>query len=488
MIKFLNLVEKLQLASEKKSQPHRSEEEILKDYEVRSQFYSALANKNISDGDLALQAALPGNKDLFGDPNENSINVLRKDLKRFPLNFTNAEPPSVAVLLARAFARVSRFSQAEMPHAEFILATDLTYRPHASVSEWERDRYLILMGRYLLVDLCRLAHMIAIYVREIRKPDDEAPWLNEDFPHTLLTGLKRSENQWQFPYTLCSAAEGERYRFATMYTEDLFEDRVANEISTGAIDFLVGHEIMHVLANHLREPPKRNKDIPYFFNPTSDLLSTFFANDSEKRTASYLDDYWPHHQREIMADMAGLEWAAGNGSTGAWDLRLMGAQLAISTISFIDRVRFLIKHKIDPVIYLGSDKYAHPGLVDIVFPQPSHPWGKTRETLLGASLSPIYGHLFSEQEILRKTLLMKLVRDIFHRYNAHALAAIHFVNSKEGEFVALMPPGQDKLHTCYFPWSTIAEGKHEKIVTDASQFYMDLSGVKLINFRGDSYS
>jgi hypothetical protein len=313
----------------------------------------------------------------------------------------------------------------------------------------------------------------------VGEPDDEAPWLNRDFPRTLLAGLERSENQWQFAYKLCSAAEGERYRFATILTGGLFEDWVADEICAGAIDFLMGHEIMHVLANHLREAPQSSEDLPSIFRPAFDLLSTFFGADTEKRIAYYLGSYWPHHQREIIADTAGLLWAAGDGPTGAWDLRLIGAQLAICTISFIDRATFFIKHQVDPAILVGLDKYPYPGLIDLILPKPSHPWGKTRAALVNSSVSSLYGHLFSEQEILRKALLMKLVQDIFGKYSAHALAAIQFVNSRAGEFVAILPPGQNKLFTTYFPPSTTAEDKHEDIVTDASQFYMDLSGWKL---------
>jgi hypothetical protein len=141
---ILHLVEKIQLASEKRIMLGKSDEKILADYEARSRFYVALADNNLSNSDVALQSFSTGDESLFKHLEENGINLLRKDLERFPINFTNAEPPSVAAMLARSFARVSRFSQSEMPHAKFILATDLTYRPHASVQEWASQMMKLL--------------------------------------------------------------------------------------------------------------------------------------------------------------------------------------------------------------------------------------------------------------------------------------------------------------------------------------------------------
>jgi hypothetical protein len=436
-------------------------------------FYSALEATAVTDDELVGLAAEAGGG-IFEPPSREVIAELRDRLARFQLRFTRAEPPAVAGLLSQSFARVSPFARGELANANFILATDCIYRPHASVQEWARDQYLVMMSRYLLADLPLFAHIIAHYIIEAANPDDESPWLGSDFPATLLETIERSSMRWHFAYALCAAAEGERYRFAMPLSDNPRENRLANEIWTGAVDFLLAHEIAHVFAGHVRGHPNEPGEIPHFLRRAFEEVRKVGGADGQRLIDHFINTRWPSYDRELFADAVGLLWTGGDGPNGAWDLRLMGAQLTVCAISFLDRAKYLIEHGEDPGMVIGFN-YSIPGLVDLVLPKFSHPWGITRAYWVKSAVVGLYQPHFLERELRRKSRLMSVVNDIFSSFSASALEVVRYVNSKAGEFVAIVGP-DNKLVTLHFPLSPDAPTEYEKIESDASQFYFDLSG------------
>jgi hypothetical protein len=44
------------------------------------------------------------------------------------------------------------------------------------------------------------------------------------------------------------------------------EDHLAAEIHAGAVDFLLGHELAHVFARHLRDSPKEPEGLPQWLH------------------------------------------------------------------------------------------------------------------------------------------------------------------------------------------------------------------------------
>lgn len=481
MREFLVLLERHQLRTQKAGWMPPSDEEIQQECVSRKRFCHALEDPAISDEDVAKLGSGTGAEGLYQPPDAAAIAELRRNLGACPIMFTQAEPPALATILSQSFWRLRHVAEQGCANAKFILASDYTYRPHASIQEMRPELYLILIGRYLLADITSIAHILADLMANTRETDDELPWQKSTFPIKLPEEYDRSPLRWQLPYKLCSSAEGERYRFAIRFQgSDDFAQVIATELITGATDFLIGHELGHIIRGHLRDRATLPNGIPWIYQEAFKFLREMLGGDTEELIAQFTNRCLPHLARELDADALGLLWSAGFGPTGAWDLRLMGAQLAISTIAFVDRAIYMIKNGRDPGMLIGLDNYSMPGVVDILLPKTSHPWGKTRATFLCNSLSALYQQDFPPAELKRKAALMLVVQDVFNIHGAFALQAVHFVNSKPGEYVAMLLP-DDKLWTRYFPPTATADGGHEDTITEASQFYLDLSGQRLIH-------
>jgi hypothetical protein len=466
-------IEAHQIQTEGEGPLSKSDEEIRQIQIARERFYSALSSAETSDDELVTLAAETGDG-FFSPPSHDVVAELKDRLARFPIQFTRAEPPSVASLLSTSFSRVSRFFQYELTNASFILATDCIYRPHASVQEWAQDNYLVVMSRYLLVDLPMLANIIAQFICEVSKPNDVSPWLDPNFPVTLLEGIEHSSNRWHLAYALCAAAEGERYRMAYTMSDDPRCEHIVQEIRAGAIDFLLAHEIAHVAFGHLRGFPDKPSEIFPFFHEFLEVARRIGGADGQRLVDNFTKR-WPSYERELNADTMALLCTGGDGPTGAWDLRLIGAQLMISTISFLDRAKFLIAHGKDPGMLIGLDRYMLPGYVDLALPRPGHPWGKTRSHwITNEALFRLYSSYFSKRELRRKGRLISVVSDILTLSTACALEVVRYVNSTPGEFVVIPLP-RNKLITQHFPLLREAPTEYKTIESDTSQFYFDLS-------------
>ncbi|NET61804.1 MAG: M48 family metalloprotease [Symploca sp. SIO2E6] len=467
---ILSILEEVQIASECEGL-HGDQVTSLKRYSRSIKFHTALHESNMSDADLAClteseEQALLGSEALA----EIDISRLREKLAKAPVRFTHAEPPSTTATLAFSFARVWRFVQREIPNTQFILATDTRYRPHASVQEWLPDCYLILMGRYFIYDVIVLANILAKYISDVIVDLGNQPWLSEYFGSSFTAAMERCELRYQFAYKLCSCAEGERYRFAVQMPSDPMIDQIANEIATGALDFLVGHELAHVVSGHLCQSTTIPDAFPSWLNQACEVLRANLGKNADNYLTTYQMQFFASHKRELDADSLGLLFAAGDGPTGAWDLRLFGAQIVVCLISFLDRAHHFLEFKKDPVAIIGLQAYNIFGMIDLLLPKESHPWGKTRASHLNSILFSLYHNLFSQAELKRKARLMLLVQETFCRYVPYALGAMQFINSRPGEYVsALMPEG--KLWTRYFSATPGVEPVKEDTITLASEFY-----------------
>lgn len=120
---------------------------------------------------------------------------------------------------------------------------------------------------------------------------------------------------------------------------------------------MIGHEIAHIAAGHLRKDQDSTQKLPFpvLFEWGRQAFLTLLGEDAEQYIDRYKEQYWTTHERELTADIVGLLYAAGDGPQGALDLRLMGAQMAICTISFLDRASFSKQHKFDLAEFVGLD-------------------------------------------------------------------------------------------------------------------------------------
>ena len=419
----------------------------------------------------------------FAPLQPSTIEQLRRDMRAFPIRFTDVESPANAAILARSFARVSRLAFrdglkrnfSDGRDRRFLFATDARYRPHASVQEWAPDHYLVLMSTHLIVDVRMLAKVVAglVFKAVASFAEDSSPWESLEFPDTILETARA--NPWlydQIGYLLCAASEGERYRFGVLETNGLEQsdelDRLTGEISAGALDFLVGHELAHVALGHVDgDRPYELREPWYVSNMTSEGIPEWAIQD-------YVREYWHIHGPELEADTESLLYTGGDGETGAWDLRLMGAQMAISLISFTDRAKFLMDHGRDPADQVGLRKYVRLGILDLLLPKATHPWGKTRQTSLGNLVRPLYGEFFSESELERKSRLMQSVGDLLGSKAAQALQVVRWISSQSGEFLA-MPGPDERLVTLHWPSDfSVEQDEPAMTVSVAAKFYGDV--------------
>ncbi|MFD1547085.1 tetratricopeptide repeat protein [Nonomuraea guangzhouensis] len=401
---------------------------------------------------------------------------LRRDLARGPIRFTPAEPPSCAIHLSGSFTRVSKLMGLDRAH-EFLFATDYRYRPHASVQQWAENRYLVLMGRYVVEDMWTLSLILAQLVVLTGRafPDLEEPWAHPDFPQALLdTAQENPYLHQQIAYGMCAAVEGERFRTAVGVADDAMLTPVMFEIARGAMDFVVGHELSHVYRGHLHAAGRPANESPWFAGEAFDQVRE--TPNGAAVIETYLRDYWPAHSLELEADMFAMMSAADIGASVAQDLRLVGIQFAVSLLSFLDRANYLIEFGYDPAEAIGLREYSRvPGLVDMMLPMATHPWGKTRATAVTSEVQLVYRSLVDPVELRRKALLMQAVGNLLGSMSGPALNAIRWINSRPGESLAVVLP-DDKLITHYWPPdATIEDDRLEQLESSASRFYTDFA-------------
>jgi tetratricopeptide (TPR) repeat protein len=477
---FIAAIREHQKQSERDGAFLRDRAEVEQRFTDLETFHRALSTNEMTAEELAtLGKSLSTGS--VGGTTAADMEQLRRDLARSPIRFTPAEPPSCAFQLSRSFTRVSELMGLDQSH-EFLFATDYRYRPHASVQQWAENRYLVLMGRYVVEDVWTLSLLLAqlIVLAGRAFPDLEEPWTHPDFPQALLdTAQENPYFHQQIAYGMCATVEGERFRTAVgvaglapeqsvMLTSAMFE------IACGALDFLVGHELAHVYRSHLHAAGRPAGESPWFAGEAFDRVRE--SSNGAAVIETYLRDYWPAHSLELEADMFAMMSAADIGTAVAQDLRLVGVQFAVSVLSFLDRANYLIEFGYDPAEAIGLHEYNRvPGFVDVMLPMATHPWGKTRATWVPTAVQLVYESLVEPAELRRKALLMQAVGNLLASMSGPALNAIRWINSRPGECLAVLVPG-DKLITQYWPpEATVEDDRLEQIESIASRFYTDVA-------------
>jgi hypothetical protein len=474
---IMTAVAEHQRSSERDGAFLRNAAEIEQNFRALEGFHQAMEDDNVTAEGLATIAELLSGPE-FAPPGAEQLATLRQDLARYPIRFTPAELPAVAVYLARSFARVSRSAFPGDARHEFLFATDYRYRPHASVQQWAQDRYLILMGRFVLIDAISISMVLGRLICKAgeRFPGVAQPWAHPEFSQALLATAQADQLlHQQIAYGMCCAAEGERYRLGFYFDDDPAQSailgHVTSEVAAGVLDFLVGHELTHVARGHLQAAGRPARGSPWYASVTFDQIRLLPGGSS--LIEKYLHQYWPAHSLELEADLYAVAWAAADGHGGAGDLRLMGAQFATSLISFLDRANYLLRFGRDAAEEVGLREYNRlPGLIDVLLPMPTHPWGKTRAFAVIDAVQIIYEDLFDPAEIRRKALLMHAVASLVGTVSGQALRVIHWVNQQPGEYMASPLPG-DRLFTVY--WPTTDRDHHEEFLSTASKFYTDIA-------------
>ncbi|MCP2341519.1 tetratricopeptide repeat protein [Actinomadura rupiterrae] len=477
---FIDAVAQYQRQSERDRVFLRDRAEIEQRLTDLDAFHRALTAPDVTADELAASASALSTGSV-GGTTAPEMEQLRHDLARHPIRFTAVEPPSCAVHLARSFARVSRLMGLDAQH-EFLFATDDRYRPHASVQQWSDRRYLVLMGRYVVEDFWALSLILAqlVALAGAAFPDLDEPWRHPDFPQALLDAAEQNPYlHQQIAYGMCAAVEGERYRIG-FSAADLAPEQSGRlvpamyEIAHGAMDFLVGHELAHVYCGHVQAPGRAVHDSPWFAEEAFERVRA--SANGAATVETYLREYWPAHSQELEADLFAMMSAADIGAAFAQDLRLVGIQFAVGLLSFLDRADYLTEFGYDPAEAVGLDGYNRvPGLVDVMLPRTTHPWGKTRATAVPSEVRLVYQRLVEPAELERKARLMQAVGTLLASASGPALNAIRWIEDRPGESLALVLP-DDRLVTRYWPPdATIEDDKVRQFESVASRFYTDLA-------------
>jgi len=262
------------------------------------------------------------------------------------LHFPRTEYADTVYLLVQSFESVYLNAHAPIWHSTFIVATDLEYRPHASIQKLDEDFYSIVFGRYLLSDLAMVAFTFYEILTEFRSHGSAPDGFSEAVESVgFIKTFNESYHRRQFPYVLASLALGEQYRYTFKFSGPLFAQQPARYIVFYhlMICFLVAHEIAHLINGDLEEKE------PFF----AWALATIFDHDNDicmlkHIPASELKSFWkkygPAHSREAGADFEAYR-ITQDIAVDRMSHRVTGvvaATLVLSVISWIDRARGLM--------------------------------------------------------------------------------------------------------------------------------------------------
>jgi hypothetical protein len=188
---------------------------------------------------------------------------------------------------------------------------------------------------------------------------------------------------------------------------------------------------------------------------------------------SFWEKYGSIHSREAGADFQAYR-ITQDIAVDRMSHRVAGvaaATLVLGVISWVDRARYFVEHRVDPGRLVGRDFYnRHLGHIDVKLPIPSHPWGKTRAGLLG-----YYGLLLAlkHEQFLTSyqsdNLVGRSVMNLFSETVAEASVILIPLSQMPGEFSAIEDDGT--VITTY--WPDILQSPDQKVVfkTDMKSLY-----------------
>jgi hypothetical protein len=346
---------------------------------------------------------------------------------------------------------------------EFIVATDLTYRPHAEISPVAEKCYTILFGQYLLMDLMGVALTVYDVVEQVRETQDEQGFGEIVSSPAFLGMFNRSFHRRQFPYVLAALIEGERYRFSQTFSHLSGARHKAESFYIICVCFIVAHELAHFKNGDFGTGPSKYRNYyEEFFTKGSDLC--VLDSEDEAAATAYLKNYAPRHCREIGADFEALRLTV-NISIEVAKTRSVGiaaVSLVLGVLGWMDRASHYLVTGHDPAHVVGGRNYNRKtGYIDIRMPMENHPWGKTRCMTAAVHLLCLTAELDDGSQIELEHKIGTGILGLFAETIPEAMAIVGFVSNARGEFLAYYSSNADlsKIQTAYWPDILSSDGK-----------------------------
>jgi hypothetical protein len=317
------------------------------------------------------------------------IAEVRAVLEAGSLLFTSCEAPETVLLLCVTFQLLLPNIPRGSLSPCLIIATDAEYRPHASVKCIGPNLYFVLLSRNLIGDLFSIS---AIFTDLVYDAQDEGirSFIRPFTFGSLRSTYDNSEHALQLPYQLAAAALGEKFRFALRVGENVQINAWRTNFYHCMLAFLLGHEFGHIHLGHHRLSKNANPELGILgeiVDPSSPLYQLDQVDASVRK--HYVKHFAFRHSCELHADLFGA-LLAGNVAVDQFshrDIGFVAASLVLGLIAWMDRLSYFEREYVDPVTLVSEHNYnTAPILLDVIRPQPGHPWGRTRHSLLGPNL------------------------------------------------------------------------------------------------------
>lgn len=387
------------------------------------------------------------------------IAFCREQLRTTPCVFTAFEPPVTMWIILRALKPLLENIENLPPHARLVIATDCSYRPHAQVTcHADGLLYEIRLGSFLLDSLIGLALVTDDLTSSIRTAHPGTDFVTAMAPDRLLPALQRSVHRYQLPYFLVSIYEGEKYRFGLRLSateQDPARFSRAFTLATLMACFVLAHELSHILLGHLDDDDGRPARAPLYrllLDPDSEFRSPALEAIDAGLLLRYQRDHLATHDLEFNADLLGARLTM-NCAVDLTRSAMPGAAavgMVLAAIALFDRMHAVTLSGVDPAMRIGVPRYnAGPFAADVLLPMPSHPWGKTRASVV------TFGLMLLDMETMdRRTF--EATRTVMHGVNQllavvapEAMAIMRTVIERPGEWLAFLDG--HGLYTKYYP-------------------------------------
>lgn len=379
---------------------------------------------------------------------EEDIETTRRVISKHNLIFSPYEPADIVYYLSIAIDLIIQNMEGDgvgFGDKRIIFATHSQYSPHGDISLLAPNVYLVLMGRYLLLDLLSIAYTMGDLVKNCRLEGQSGPFIKHLGSQCYLDMFFRTAHRMQLPYLVSSIAFGEKYRFGTDFSFEDEELKESDDFYLLMVVFLIAHEIGHLRAGHFekREIPFASKVYRTIFDPDSDQYSFSGANAIYDKLKEYTNTSLDAHCRELDADAFALS-SAVDVAVDIAESRYLGyaaSQVVLSILSITDRISFYNKHGEDVTNLLdGGDYFTDIALVDVMFPMEKHPWGVTRLVLLSYMMQLLMSYDKSPSADAHQ-FVSNLGTNIsypFSLISKEVMAISAYIASKPGEFVAML--------------------------------------------------
>ena len=393
---------------------------------------------------------------------------------------SKCEPITTSIILLASLKHILNNYIHVNERFSLIVATDSRYRPHGRVERIAENCYLIVVGRYLVIDSFLISTTIYDSIFALRK-ERETDFLQAFSSDLLAKTMMSSYHKYQFPFILSGIYMGENIRCAGIFDSEnrLKYGSYCTSLALCMISFIFGHEIGHIFNDDLN-PNKTQREHNIYktmlVNQIDSNESDFY-NENKEQIKWYISEYADIHGCECDADLRGLQISM-DVAVDLFQNKLVGLAasfLTLKLMSLFDKLHFFFinRKNINDIVSL-EDFNRVLFSADIRVPFSSHPWGKTRLSLL-PTLYLLMWETANGRTAEERAHENNAVRKIFQ--GAHSIVDVfeqevtNIISEailREGEFSVMLSQENTKIIHYH-------KGKRSRLYTNSHEAYF--SGV-----------